>query len=129
MNGHVRIRGAAENNLRSVDLDVPRGQWVAVSGVSGSGKSSLVYDVIYREAQRRFMAALEVDSGAQWREMSPPRVDRLEGLAPALLLEQGVTGANPRSTVASLSGLYDYARLLYARLGQPHCLECRAPVQ
>ncbi len=129
MNGHVRIRGAAENNLRSVDLDVPHGQWVAVSGVSGSGKSSLVYDVIYREAQRRFMAALEAESGAQWREMSPPRVDRLEGLAPALLLEQGVTGANPRSTVASLSGLYDYARLLYARLGQPHCLECRAPVQ
>ena len=71
MNGHVRIRGAAENNLRSVDLDVPHGQWVAVSGVSGSGKSSLVYDVIYREAQRRFMAALETESGAQWREMSP----------------------------------------------------------
>ncbi len=129
MNGHVRIRGATENNLRSIDLDVPHGQWVAVSGVSGSGKSSLVYDVIYREAQRRFTAALEADRGVLWREMSPPRVARLEGLAPALLLKQGVTSANPRSTVASLSGLHDYARLLYARFGQPHCLQCGAPVQ
>ena len=110
MNGYVRIRGAAENNLRSIDLDVPHGQWVAFSGVSGSGKSSLVYDVIYREAQRRFMAALDADRGVLWREMSPPRVARLEGLSPALLLRQEVTSANPRSTVASLSGLHDYAR-------------------
>jgi excinuclease ABC subunit A len=127
--GHLRIREAEENNLRAVDLDLPHGQWIAVCGVSGSGKSSLVYDVIYAEARRRFMAALEGERGDVWRRGRPPRVGRIEGLAPALALEQGGRRANPRSTVASLSGLHDYVRLLFARLGQPHCLNCGAAVQ
>ncbi len=128
MNGHVHIRGAAEHNLCSVDLDLPHGQLVAISGVSGSGKTSLVYDVVYAEARRRFLAALEGGRTASWQSMRPPRVARLEGLAPALALQQGAIRANPRSTVATLAGLYDCVRLLFARLGKPHCMECGASV-
>lgn len=129
MNGHVHIRGAAEHNLRSVDLDLPHRQLVAISGVSGSGKTSLVYDVVYAEARRRFLAALEGGHTASWQRLRPPRVARLDGLAPALALQQGGGRAHPRSTVATLAGLYDGVRLLFARLGQPHCMACGAAVQ
>ncbi len=129
MNGHIRIRGAAEHNLRDVDVDLAHGCLIAVGGVSGSGKTSLVYDVVYTEARRRFLAALDGGGGGWWRRLRPPRVKSIEGLAPALALEQGRTRPNPRSTVATLSGLYDYMRLLYARVGEPHCLACGQAVR
>ncbi len=128
MDGLIRIRGAAEHNLRDLDLDVAHGQLVVFSGVSGSGKTSLVFDVVYTEARRRFLAALDQGRGGWWRRLRPPRVTSIEGLAPALALGQGRGRANPRSTVATLAGIYDYVRVLFARVGQPHCLVCGAPV-
>jgi excinuclease ABC subunit A len=130
MNGYIRVRGAAEHNLRAIDVDLAHGCLIAVGGVSGSGKTSLVYEVVYAEARRRFLAALDGGgSGGWWRRLRPPRVASIEGLAPALALEQGRTRPNSRSTVATLSGLYDYMRLLYARVGEPHCLACGQAVR
>lgn len=123
----IVVRGASEHNLQAVDVDLPHGALVAVSGVSGSGKTSLVLDTVYAEARRRFLAAL--DQGGGWRRLRVPRAGRIEGLAPALALAQGQSRQSPRATVATLAGLYDLLRLLFARVGRPHCLACGERVQ
>ena len=121
------VREACEHNLRAVSLDLPHESLVAVSGPSGSGKTSLVLDTIYAEARRRFLAAL--DQGGGWRTLRVPKVGRIDGLAPALALAGGAGHQSPRATVATLSGLYDLLRLLFARVGRPGCLHCGGQVQ
>ncbi len=121
------VREACEHNLRAVSLDLPHESLVAVSGPSGSGKTSLVLDTIYAEARRRFLAAL--DQGGGWRALRVPKARRIDGLAPALALAGGTGRQSPRATVATLSGLYDLLRLLFARVGQPSCLHCGGRVQ
>ena len=126
MQQSIVVRGACEHNLRAIDVDLPHGALVAVSGVSGSGKTSLVLDTIYAEARRRFLAALGRDGN--WRTLRGPVASRIDGLAPALALAQGQSRQNPRATVATVAGLYDLLRLLYARVGRPQCLICGARV-
>ena len=121
----ISLRGAAEHNLQDLDLDLPHGQLIAITGVSGSGKTSLVFDTLYAEARRRFLL---IAGRAGARRLRAPRFRQLEGLAPALAIAQGRAPQNPRSTVAVLAGIYDYLRLLFARLGLAHCLQCGAPV-
>ncbi len=121
------VRQACEHNLRAVSLDLPHEALVAVSGPSGSGKTSLLLDTIYAEARRRFLAAL--DQGGDWRTLRVPKVRRIDGLAPALALAGGTCRQSPRATVATLAGLYDLLRLLFARIGQPGCLHCGGRVQ
>ncbi len=121
------VREACEHNLRAVSLDLPHESLVAVSGPSGSGKTSLVLDTIYAEARRRFLAAL--DQGGGWRTLRVPKARRIDGLAPALALAGGAGRQSPRATVATLSGLYDLLRLLFARVGRPGCLHCGGRVQ
>lgn len=121
------VREACEHNLRGVSLDLPHQSIVAVSGPSGSGKTSLVLDTIYAEARRRFLAAL--DQGGGWRALRVPKVGRIDGLAPALALAGGAGRQSPRATVATLSGLYELLRLLFARVGRPGCLGCGGRVQ
>ena len=121
------VREACEHNLRGVSLDLPHESIVAVSGPSGSGKTSLVLDTIYAEARRRFLAAL--DQGGGWRTLRVPKVGRIDGLAPALALAGGAGRPSPRATVATLSGLYELLRLLFARVGRPGCLACGGRVQ
>ena len=131
MNGAVAIRGAAENNLREIDVDLPHRRLVAISGVSGSGKSSLVFDTLYAEARRRFLAALETTRPG--RSAPPllrrPRVARIDGLSPALATDQARSGgSNPRSTAATAAGIHDYVRALFAKVGKPRCPGCGSPV-
>ncbi|MFA6108161.1 MAG: excinuclease ABC subunit UvrA [Candidatus Latescibacterota bacterium] len=123
------VRGATEHNLREVDLDLPHGRLIAFSGVSGSGKTSLVFDTIYAEARRRFLVALDRSEQAVTRRLRPPRVRRLEGLAPAVAIAQTGRPQSPRATVATLSGVHDLLRLLWTRVGEPHCVACGAPVR
>ena len=121
------VREACEHNLCAVSLDLPHESLVAFSGPSGSGKTSLVLDTIYAEARRRFLAAL--DQGGGWRALRVPKASRIDGLAPALALAGGAGHQSPRATVATLSGLYDLLRLLFARVGRPGCLHCGGRVQ
>ncbi len=124
----ISIRGAAEHNLRGVDVDLPHGALVAISGVSGSGKTSLAFGTVYAEARRRYLMTLERSAQALVRRLRAPKVRRLDGLAPAVAIEQHRGWQNPRATVATLAGVYDYLRLLYARLGRASCLACGAEV-
>ncbi len=124
----LSIRGASEHNLKGVDLDLPHNSLVVLCGVSGSGKSSLAFDTVYAEAQRRFHAALDPIGGRSSSRLRQPRVDRLEGLAPPIAIDQAGVRADPRSTAGTLSGTYEYFRLLFARMGQPLCPACGAAV-
>ena len=124
----IRIRGAREHNLKSVDLDIPRGKLVVITGVSGSGKSSLAFDTIYAEGQRRYVESLSAYARQFLEQMDKPDVDLIEGLSPAISIEQKTTSKNPRSTVATVTEIYDYLRLLYARVGRPHCYKCGKPI-
>jgi len=124
----IRIRGAREHNLKSIDLEIPRGKLVVITGVSGSGKSSLAFDTIYAEGQRRYVESLSAYARQFLEQMDKPDVDLIEGLSPAISIEQKTTSKNPRSTVATVTEIYDYLRLLYARIGRPHCYNCGKPI-
>lgn len=120
----IRIRGARENNLKALNVDIPRNQFVVFTGLSGSGKSSLAFDTIYAEGQRRYMESLSSYARQFLGQMEKPNVDSIEGLPPAISLDQKSTNRNPRSTVGTVTEIYDYFRLLYARIGIPHCPKC-----
>ena len=120
----IRIRGARENNLKALNVDIPRNQFVVFTGLSGSGKSSLAFDTIYAEGQRRYMESLSSYARQFLGQMEKPNVDSIEGLPPAISIDQKSTNRNPRSTVGPVTEIYDYFRLLYARIGIPHCPKC-----
>ena len=122
------IRGAREHNLRNVDLELPRERIVVITGLSGSGKSSLAFDTIYAEGQRRYVESLSAYARQFLGLMEKPDVDAIEGLSPAISIEQKTVNRNPRSTVGTVTEVYDYLRLLWARAGIPHCPECGQPV-
>ncbi|MCI8738063.1 MAG: excinuclease ABC subunit UvrA [Lachnospiraceae bacterium] len=121
---YIKIRGANEHNLKSVDVDVPRNEFVVLTGLSGSGKSSLAFDTIYAEGQRRYMESLSSYARQFLGQMEKPNVEKIEGLSPAISIDQKSTNRNPRSTVGTVTEIYDYFRLLYARIGIPHCPKC-----
>jgi excinuclease ABC subunit A len=125
---HIRVRGAREHNLRNVDIDLPRDRMVVVTGLSGSGKSSLAFDTIYAEGQRRYVESLSAYARQFLGQMDKPDVDSIEGLSPAISIEQKGATRNPRSTVGTITEIYDYLRLLFARVGHPHCPECGKPI-
>ncbi len=125
----IKIRGAREHNLKNLSLDIPRNALVVLTGVSGSGKSSLAFDTLYAEGQRRYVESLSAYARQFLGQMEKPDVDQIEGLSPAISIEQRAAGANPRSTVATVTGIYDYLRLLYARIGVQHCLTCGRPIR
>ncbi|MGN0131994.1 MAG: excinuclease ABC subunit UvrA [Lachnospiraceae bacterium] len=120
----IKIRGAREHNLKNIDLDIPRNELVVLTGLSGSGKSSLAFDTIYAEGQRRYMESLSSYARQFLGQMEKPNVEKIEGLSPAISIDQKSTNRNPRSTVGTVTEVYDYFRLLYARIGIPHCPEC-----
>ncbi len=124
----IRIRGAREHNLKSIDLEIPRERLVVITGVSGSGKSSLAFDTIYAEGQRRYVESLSAYARQFLEQMDKPDVDLIEGLSPAISIEQKTTSKNPRSTVATVTEIYDYLRVLYARVGRSHCYNCGKPI-
>ncbi|MCM1175484.1 MAG: excinuclease ABC subunit UvrA [Blautia sp.] len=121
---YIKIRGASEHNLKHIDLNVPRNEFVVLTGLSGSGKSSLAFDTIYAEGQRRYMESLSSYARQFLGQMEKPNVEKIEGLSPAISIDQKSTNRNPRSTVGTVTEIYDYFRLLYARIGIPHCPEC-----
>ena len=121
---YIRIRGASEHNLKHIDVDIPRDEFVVLTGLSGSGKSSLAFDTIYAEGQRRYMESLSSYARQFLGQMEKPNVEKIEGLSPAISIDQKSTNRNPRSTVGTVTEIYDYFRLLYARIGIPHCPNC-----
>ncbi len=121
---YIKIRGAAEHNLKKLDIDIPRNEFVVLTGLSGSGKSSLAFDTIYAEGQRRYMESLSSYARQFLGQMEKPDVESIEGLSPAISIDQKSTNRNPRSTVGTVTEIYDYFRLLYARVGIPHCPKC-----
>ena len=124
MDKFIRIRGANEHNLKNLDIDIPRDKFVVLTGLSGSGKSSLAFDTIYAEGQRRYMESLSSYARQFLGQMEKPNVESIEGLSPAISIDQKSTNRNPRSTVGTVTEIYDYFRLLYARIGIPHCPKC-----
>jgi len=128
-NKEIIIKGARENNLKNVDLTIPRDKLVVFTGVSGSGKSSLAFDTIYAEGQRRYVESLSSYARMFLGQMEKPDVDSIEGLSPAISIDQKTTNNNPRSTVGTVTEIYDYMRLLFARIGVPHCPKCGKEIQ
>ncbi len=124
MKQYIKIRGANEHNLKNIDIDIPRNELVVLTGLSGSGKSSLAFDTIYAEGQRRYMESLSSYARQFLGQMEKPNVESIEGLSPAISIDQKSTNRNPRSTVGTVTEIYDYFRLLYARIGIPHCPKC-----
>src|SRR5512139_1495944 len=124
--GHdwIAVRGARVHNLRNIDVDLPRGQLAVITGLSGSGKSSLAFDTIYAEGQRRYVESLSAYARQFLEQMEKPDVDLIDGLSPAISIEQKTTASNPRSTVGTVTEIYDYLRLLFANVGVPHCHQC-----
>jgi excinuclease UvrABC ATPase subunit len=120
----IAVRGARVHNLRNIDVDLPRDQLVVITGLSGSGKSSLAFDTIYAEGQRRYVESLSSYARQFLEQMEKPDVDLIDGLSPAIAIEQKTTGSNPRSTVGTVTEIYDYLRLLFANIGVPHCHLC-----
>src|SRR5213080_2520785 len=116
----IVIRGAREHNLKNIDLEIPRDKLVVVTGLSGSGKSSLAFDTLYAEGQRRYVESLSAYARQFLEQMQKPDVDFIEGLSPAIAIEQRSSGANPRSTIATTTEIYDYLRVLFSAVGQPH---------
>ncbi|MCI7106876.1 MAG: excinuclease ABC subunit UvrA [Agathobacter sp.] len=126
---YIKIRGASEHNLKSIDIDIPRDEFVVLTGLSGSGKSSLAFDTIYAEGQRRYMESLSSYARQFLGQMEKPNVESIEGLPPAISIDQKSTNRNPRSTVGTVTEIYDYFRLLYARIGIPHCPKCGRAIE
>ncbi|MBR3932622.1 MAG: excinuclease ABC subunit UvrA [Clostridia bacterium] len=124
MKEYIRIKGASEHNLKNIDIDIPRDKFVVVTGLSGSGKSSLAFDTLYAEGQRRYVESLSSYARQFLGQMDKPDVEYIEGLSPAISIDQKTTSKNPRSTVGTVTEVYDYLRLLYARIGVPHCPKC-----
>src|SRR3972149_5789673 len=124
----IVIRWAREHNLKNIDVVIPRDKLVVITGLSGSGKSSLAFDTIYAEGQRRYVESLSAYARQFLEQMSKPDVDSIEGLSPALAIEQRTLGRTPRSTVGTATEIHDYLRLLFARVGQPHCWICGDPI-
>src|SRR5499426_3506930 len=120
----IIVRGAREHNLKNIDVEIPRDQLVVITGLSGSGKSSLAFDTIYAEGQRRYVESLSAYARQFLEQMEKPEVDSIEGLSPAISIEQKTTSKNPRSTVGTVTEIYDYLRVLFARVGVPHCPKC-----
>ena len=123
--GNIIIKGAREHNLKNIDVEIPRGKLVVVTGLSGSGKSSLAFDTIYAEGQRRYVESLSSYARQFLEQLQKPDVEYIDGLSPAISIEQRTAGSNPRSTVGTQTEIHDYLRLLYASIGKPHC--CRYP--
>ena len=124
MRDSIYIKGARENNLKNIDLEIPRNELVVITGLSGSGKSSLAFDTIYAEGQRRYVESLSSYARMFLGQQEKPDVDYIEGLSPAISIDQKTTSKNPRSTVGTVTEIYDYLRLLWARIGTPHCPKC-----
>jgi excinuclease ABC subunit A len=124
----IIVRGARQHNLKDVDVDIPRNRLVVITGISGSGKSTLAFDTLYAEGQRRYVESLSAYARQFLEKMDKPDVDSIEGLAPAIAIEQKTISRNPRSTVGTVTEIYDYVRLLFARIGQPHCHKCGRPI-
>ena len=120
----IEVRGARVHNLKDIDIDIPLGKLVGIAGVSGSGKSSLAFDTIYAEGQRRYVESLSSYARQFLGQMDKPDLDSIDGLSPAVSIDQKTTSKNPRSTVGTVTEIYDYLRLLFARVGTPHCPEC-----
>src|SRR6202040_1694525 len=123
-NDRIVIKGAREHNLKGISLEIPRNTLTVITGLSGSGKSSLAFDTIYAEGQRRYVESLSAYARQFLEQMEKPEVDSIEGLSPAISIEQKTTSKNPRSTVGTVTEIYDYLRVLFARVGVPHCPEC-----
>src|SRR5512134_2888898 len=124
----IVLKGCRQHNLKNIDLEIPRDQLVVITGLSGSGKSSLAFDTIYAEGQRRYVESLSAYARQFLEQMAKPDIDSIDGLSPAISIEQKTTSKNPRSTVGTVTEIYDYLRLLYARVGQVHCWSCGARI-
>src|SRR5512147_2295890 len=125
---YISVRGARQHNLKNLDLDIPRNQLVIVTGLSGSGKSSLAFDTLYAEGQRRYIESLSAYARQFLEQMERPDVDSIDGLSPAVSIEQKTTSRNARSTVGTITEVYDYLRLLFSSIGTPHCPNCGRPI-
>ena len=125
----INIRGARQHNLKNIDVVLPRNRLVVITGLSGSGKSTLAFDTLYAEGQRRYVESLSTYARQFLERMDKPDVDMIEGLSPAIAIEQKAASHNPRSTVGTVTEIYDYLRLLYARIGRPHCHLCGKPIE
>ena len=128
MSGDIFVKGARAHNLKNIDVKIPRDKLVVITGLSGSGKSSLAFDTIYAEGQRRYVESLSAYARQFLGQMDKPDVDYIEGLSPAISIDQKTTSHNPRSTVGTVTEIYDYLRLLFARVGHPHCPKCGKPI-
>ena len=126
---NIVIKGAREHNLKNIDVTIPRDKLVVITGLSGSGKSSLAFDTMYAEGQRRYVESLSAYARQFLGQMDKPDVDSIDGLSPAISIDQKTTSKNPRSTVGTVTEIYDYLRLLYARVGVPHCPQCGREIE
>ncbi len=124
----ISIRGARQHNLKNIDVDIPRDKFVVITGLSGSGKSSLAFDTIYAEGQRRYVESLSAYARQFLDQLEKPDVDSVEGLSPAISIEQKTVSRSPRSTVGTVTEIYDFLRLLFSSIGQPHCPQCGAAI-
>ena len=128
MKDTIKIVNARENNLKNINLDIPKNKLIVFTGLSGSGKSTLAFDTLYAEGQRRYIESLSAYARQFLGKIAKPDVERIEGLTPAIAIDQKTTSKNPRSTVGTITEVYDYLRLLYARIGEQHCHQCGDPI-